>query len=243
MTERRFGFSMVLILGLLLMCACVKGPSAQAEAYYKKGLVSLEKDKNEALGHFNRTLDLDPRHYMALYLKAVISREFADWGAADTALAGVRKIVAEISENERIKIVQDKWGPYKTGLRVIAVRLLKSPDVLKETLYNDGDKDIREAAVNNPNFSDTNELVRIALDGERCKHDSTARYAVRRIDSQVLLQYIFRHAADYGTQREALLRITDAEALAQIAADHKDPQFRMIAAKKIAAGPSALDGE
>jgi hypothetical protein len=128
-------------------------------------------------------------------------------------------------------------------LRVIAVRLLKSPDVLKETLYNDGDKDIREAAVNNPNFSDANELVRVALDGERFNNDSTARYAVRKIDSQVLLQYVFRHAADYGTQREALLRITDAQALAQIAADHKDPQFRMIAAEKIVAGPAPADGE
>lgn len=236
-----FVFPLALVFGLLLFCACSGGPSSKAEYYYKKGLASLEKDKNEALDHFNQALAHDPRHYMALYFKAVISREFADWGAADAALAKVKKLVSEISEKERIEIVQDKWGPYKTGLRVIAVQLLESPVVLKETLYNDGDKDIRAAAVNNPHLSDANELVRIALDAERFKYDSTARYAVRKIKSQVLLQYVFRHATDYGIQREALLRITDAQALAQIAANHEDQQFRRIAAAKIAAGPSPMD--
>ena len=236
--KEHFVFSIALILALLLCGRCSEGPSAKAENYYKKGLASLEKDKDEALGHFNRVLAFEPRHYQALYFKAVISREFADWGDADAAFAEVKKLVSEIPEKERVEIVRDKWGPYKTGLRVIAVRLLESPDVLRETLYNDGDKEIREAAVNNPNFSDPDELVRIALDAERFASDSTAALAVKRIASQELLHYVFRHASDYNVQREALLRMTDLQALAGIAADHEEPEFRKIATAKIADRPA-----
>ncbi len=122
------------------------------------------------------------------------------------------------------------------GLRVAAVRRIKSQQALAERLRLDDSPQVRLTAVER--LTDAELLLRLAQEDE---DEEVRLVAVQRLSDQSAFPEIARHDGNWRVRAAALARISDLRILAQVALGDPEPWLRSAAVSKVTDQVTLLD--